>query len=64
MKRLILGRAVLGFIGLAVWIYGYREDDANIRLAAIGGLFVALLLGLVYRWMERRAQREDESPEP
>ena len=52
MKRLVLARTVLLAIGVITWGYGYRVDDANIRLAAIGILAVALLLRfLPRRWL-------------
>jgi hypothetical protein len=47
VKRLLLARAVLLVVGVVVWGYGYRVDDPNIRLAAIGILAVALLLRFV-----------------
>ena len=51
MKHLLLARMILGIIGVVVWGYGARVDDANIRLAAIGILAVALLLRFVpNRW--------------
>ena len=56
MKRQLLARAVLGAIGVAVWGYGYRADDANVRLAAIAILAVALLL----RFAPRRWFGDDD----
>ena len=47
VKRLLLARTVLLVAGVVVWGYGYRVDDANVRLAAIGILAVALLLRFV-----------------
>jgi hypothetical protein len=47
VKRLLWARTVLAVLGVAVWGYGYRVDDANVRLAAIGILAVALLLRFV-----------------
>ena len=44
VKRLFLARTALLVIGVVVWGYGYRVDDPNVRLAAIGILAVALLL--------------------
>ena len=44
MKRLNLARTVLAAIGVVVWGYGYRTDDAHVRLAAIAILAAALLL--------------------
>jgi hypothetical protein len=52
MRRLVLARTVLALIGVAVWGYGYRYDDPNVRLAAMGILAVALLLRFVpRRWL-------------
>jgi hypothetical protein len=51
MSRLILARTVLLAIGVITWGYGYRVDEPNIRLAAIGILAAALLLRFVpKRW--------------
>jgi hypothetical protein len=51
MKRVLLARTVLLVIGVVAWGYGYRIDDPNVRLAAIGILAVALLLRFVpKRW--------------
>ena len=51
MRRLLLARTVLLAIGVIVWGYGYRVDDPNVRVAAIGILAVALLLRFVPgRW--------------
>jgi hypothetical protein len=53
MKRLLLARTVLAAIGVVLWGYGYRTDDANVRLAAIGILAAALLLRFVpKRWLD------------
>ena len=52
MRRLILARTVLLAIGVITWGYGYRVDEPNVRLAAIGILAVALLLRFVpRRWV-------------
>jgi hypothetical protein len=52
MRRLQLARTVLLAIGVITWGYGYRIDDPNVRLAAIGILAVALLLRFVpKRWL-------------
>jgi hypothetical protein len=51
MRRLLLARTILLVVGVVVWGYGYRVDDANVRLAAIGILAVAMLLRFVpKRW--------------
>ncbi|NUO38190.1 MAG: hypothetical protein HOQ17_06300 [Gemmatimonadaceae bacterium] len=59
MRHLLLARTILGIVGVVVWGYGARVDDANIRLAAIGILAVALLLRFVpKRWLG------DDEPRP
>jgi hypothetical protein len=51
VRQLLLARTVLAGIGVVVWGYGYRVDDANVRLAAIAILAVSLLLRFVpKRW--------------
>lgn len=55
MKRVLLARTVLAAIGVAVWAWGYRTDDRNIRLAGIVVLALALLLRFVpARWFGER----------
>jgi hypothetical protein len=52
MRRLLLARTILALVGVLIWFYGYRVDDANIRLAGIIVLAVALLLRFVpKRWL-------------
>jgi hypothetical protein len=52
VKQLLLARTVLAVAGVVVWGYGYRTDDANVRLAAMGLLLLALLLRFVpRRWL-------------
>lgn len=64
VKQLHLARTVLAAIGVVVWGYGYRTDDARVRLAGIAILVVSLLLRFVpKRWVEtadERAARESE----
>ena len=51
MRRVLLARTLLLAIGVITWGYGYRIDDPDVRLAAIGILAVALLLRFVpKRW--------------
>lgn len=57
-RQLILLRIILGAIGVAVWGYGYRTDDENVRLAGIVILFVVLIM----RWMPKRWLGDDEPP--
>jgi hypothetical protein len=49
MRHLQLARLILLAVGVVAWGYGYRIDDPNVRLAAIGILAVALLLRFVPR---------------
>jgi hypothetical protein len=58
MTRLLVARAVLAIAGVIVWGYGYRVDDADIRLAAIGILAVSLLL----RFVPKRWLGDDQTP--
>ena len=59
MRRLLAARAVLAVIGVIVWGYGYRVDDATVRLAGILVLAVSLLLRfLPPRFVETTAERE------
>lgn len=44
MTRLLTARFVLTLIGVAVWGYGQRTDNAQTRLAGILVLAIALLL--------------------
>jgi hypothetical protein len=47
--RLTWARAALAGVGIVVWAYGVRIDDATIRLVGIAFLIVALLLRFVPR---------------
>jgi hypothetical protein len=49
MNRIILTRVVLAAVGIAVWGYGQRIDDPNVRWAGIGILAVSLVLRFVPR---------------
>jgi hypothetical protein len=52
VKQVLVARTVLAVAGVVVWGYGYRIDDRNVRLAAMGILLVALLLRFVpKRWL-------------
>jgi hypothetical protein len=42
-------RVAVAVVGILVWAYGARVDDATIRLVGIGLLMVALLLRFVPR---------------
>lgn len=62
VKQVHLARTLLAAIGVVVWGYGYRVDDPQIRLAAIGILAVALLLRFVpKRWMGLEDEKRDET---
>ena len=50
LRQLLLLRILIGAIGVAVWGYGYRTDDAKVRLAGMALLVVTLLL----RWVPKR----------
>jgi hypothetical protein len=50
VKRLTLARAVLAAIGVIVWGYGYRTENARLRLVAI----VVLALTLLLRYLPKR----------
>lgn len=59
--HLLLARFLLALIGVAVWGYGYRTDDTQVRLAGIVILAVALVLRFVpKRWL--RGEGTDPSP--
>ena len=42
-------RVAIGAVGILIWAYGARADDATLRLVGIGFLVVALLLRFVPR---------------
>ena len=49
MRNLLLVRAVLLVVGVAVWGYGANVDDSRVRLVGIGILALALVLRFVKR---------------
>ena len=55
VRQLLVLRILLGAIGVAVWGYGYRTDDASVRLAGMAVLVVTLLL----RWVPKRWLNDD-----
>lgn len=57
-RQLILLRIIFGAIGVAVWGYGYRIDDENVRLAGIVILFVVLVM----RWVPKRWLGDEPPP--
>jgi hypothetical protein len=51
MRTLLYARTALALVGVAVWGWGYRTDDPQIRLAGMAILLVTLLLRFVpKRW--------------
>jgi hypothetical protein len=58
LRELLMLRIILGAIGVAIWGYGYRIDDPNIRLAGMIVLVVVLLM----RWVPKRWLGHDEPP--
>lgn len=52
--NLVIARMILLLVAIVVWGYGYRVDDANIRLAGIAIMVVALAL----RFLGRRPPRD------
>jgi hypothetical protein len=52
MRTLLIVRTVLALLGVAVWGWGYRTDDPQVRLAGMAILLVTLLLRFVpKRWL-------------
>jgi hypothetical protein len=52
MRTLLIVRTVLALIGVAVWGWGYRTDDPQVRLVGMAILLVTLLLRFVpKRWV-------------
>lgn len=58
LRQLMMLRIILGAIGVAVWGYGYRTDDPNIRLAGMAVLVVVLLM----RWVPKSWLGGDDPP--
>jgi hypothetical protein len=54
MTTLTWVRFAIGVVGILVWAYGYRVDDATIRWMGIALLAVAVLLRF---WTRRRQPR-------
>jgi hypothetical protein len=44
LRQLLMLRIILGAIGVAIWGYGYRTDDPNIRLVGMAVLVAVLLM--------------------
>jgi len=58
LRQLLMLRIILGAIGVAIWGYGYRTDDPNIRLVGMAVLVAVLLM----RWVPKRWLGDDEPP--
>jgi len=58
VQQLIMLRIILGAIGVAVWGYGYRTGDPNVRLVGMAILVVVLLM----RWIPGRWLGGDNPP--
>jgi hypothetical protein len=58
VRQLTLLRIILGAIGVAVWGYGFRVDDAKVRLAGMTILVVVLLM----RWIPKSWLSDGEPP--
>ena len=58
LRQLLMLRIILGAIGVAIWGYGYRTDDANIRVAGMAMLVVVLLM----RWIPKRWLGDQDPP--
>jgi uncharacterized membrane protein len=52
------------FVGLAIWAWGYRTDDATIRLVGIVMLLLAFLLRFVKPRKQTTPEGKDEPPGP
>ena len=57
-RQLSLLRIILGAIGVAIWGYGYRTEDAYVRLAGMTVLVIVLLM----RWIPKRWLGEGDRP--
>ena len=58
LRQLLMLRIILGALGVAIWGYGYRTDEPNIRLAGMTVLVVVLLM----RWVPKSWLGDDEPP--
>ncbi len=63
MKRLALIKLVLAAIGVVVWGYGARVDDAAFRLAGMIILGIAVLLRFLPASRRERRRESDAGPE-
>jgi hypothetical protein len=58
LRQLLMLRIILGAIGVAIWGYGYRTDDAKVRLIGMAILVTVLLM----RWVPKSWLGDDEPP--
>lgn len=63
MKRLALVKLVLAAIGIVVWGYGARADDAAFRLAGMIILAIAVLLRFLPASRRERQRHSDTGSE-
>ena len=54
MNRILVARIALTLCGVAVWGYGQRTNNSQMRIAGIGILAVSLLLRFFIRKPEPR----------
>jgi Flp pilus assembly protein TadB len=59
MDRLTAVRMVVIALGIIVWGYGVKVDDANLRVIGMGLLAAALVL----RWVRRFMRKPPEAQE-
>ena len=62
MTRLALIKVALAAVGIIVWGYGTRVDDAQLRMVGMSLLVVAVALRLLPRaWRDRIDGRHDDA---
>ncbi|MDR0787434.1 MAG: hypothetical protein LBG44_06165 [Gemmatimonadota bacterium] len=59
-QRYLFARASLGFFGAGVWLAGMLAGNSTFTGAAIGILLVAVVLGWIARYQERRERQAAE----
>jgi hypothetical protein len=53
MKRSVIARLIVSFIGIGVWGYGNSTDQANVRVIGMVILGVAILMRFMpKRWFD------------
>lgn len=58
MSRYTQLKLAFAVIGLAIWLWGQRVDDPNLRWLGIGFLAASVLM----RFLPKRLRREDYPP--